>query len=134
MSASNRPPLRKDLSEAMLRALRSFYVGRPWSHLRGRSMFGASDATARSLHKKGLSDFYTNELSDDGLLECHARWGDDTVFVHEAAAFLGIPEAELVALADRGGIPRAGGASTFSSFRWRDLHAARRSLAASPLP
>lgn len=69
---SNRPPIRKDLTQAMVTALLSYHAGKPWAHLSGRSMHGGAGQTYRALVQRGLLDSKTDTLTDDGQIEARA--------------------------------------------------------------
>ncbi len=72
---SNNPPPKMKLSPAMIKALRSYRDGRPWSHLRGRSMFGGSEQTMRALIQRGLLNGDGTELTEEGRdqVSLHAK-------------------------------------------------------------
>ncbi len=128
---SNNPPRRKDLTPAMLKALRSFYVGRPWGHLSGRSEFGGSNETSFALHRRGLVDRLSDELTGDGLMECHALFGEETVHAYEASRILDVAPNEVPET-----VEPVGGTKGYETFRLRDVVEARRtaSEAAPPGP
>ncbi|WP_298326096.1 hypothetical protein [Asticcacaulis sp.] len=69
---SNLPPIRQDLSPAMVAALISYAEGRPWHHLSGRSMHGGASGTVYGLSRRGLFDPTKYELTPDGWMEAHA--------------------------------------------------------------
>lgn len=129
MSMSNNPPRRKDLSPAMLKALRSFYVGRPWAHLSGRSQFGGSNETSYALHQRGLVNRLSDELTEDGLMECHALFGEERIYDYEARRILDVPPGEPmdgVAPVERG--------KGYETFRLRDVVEAKRAATEEARP
>ena len=126
----NGAPVRKDLTPQMRRALRGFYVGRPWAHLSGRSQYGGSNETSLALHRRGLIDRLTDTLTEDGLLECHALFGDETVYAREAASILGVFQDDVPGLVE----PVADGPGP-AGYRLRDVVNVARDLPApAPAP
>ncbi len=70
--SSNNPPVRRDLSPAMVLALLSFVDGRPWHHLYGRSMHGGATGTVHALARKGLMNPHGTSLTENGWMEARA--------------------------------------------------------------
>jgi len=60
------------LSRAMEKAIISYFQGRKWSHIHGRSMAGGAGQTWQALHRLGLisSD---DELTERGRYEAACR-------------------------------------------------------------